>query len=383
VNVLILGASARAAAWSALRAGLSPAAADLFADRDLARVAPCVRVAPGAYPDGLDAAADALPPGPWLYTGALENRPDLIARITRRRPLWGNDAPVARAVRDPVAVADALRAAGLPAAEVRLDPTGLPRDGSWLRKPLASAGGRGIEPLGPGHAAGTKRGARASYYYQERIAGADTSAVFVGNRAGAVLAGVTRQLIGRPGAGFAYRGSYFTGPPVGEAARRFEAVGQALAGRFGLNGLFGVDLILDADGWPRVVEVNPRYTASVEVIELAMGRSLLAEHRLACEGHPLDLPQPPPRSRDRFVAKEILFAGSVCVFLGPADELGQDPEDPFRVPRAADLPVPGTRFDVGEPVLTVFGEGGTAGDALHNLARERDHWERRLRSGPG
>ena len=60
--------------WSALRAGLSPVAADLFADRDLAAVATCTRVALEAYPDGLIEAANAFPPGPWFYVGALENR---------------------------------------------------------------------------------------------------------------------------------------------------------------------------------------------------------------------------------------------------------------------------------------------------------------------
>ena len=44
---------------------------------------------------------------------------------------------------------------------------------------------------------------------------------------------------------------------------------------FGLAGWFGVDFIL-RDGIPWPVEINPRYTASVEIHELASGRSLLA-----------------------------------------------------------------------------------------------------------
>jgi hypothetical protein len=46
VDVLILGASARAAAYSARRADLQPACIDLFADRDLAAVCPSRRIAP-------------------------------------------------------------------------------------------------------------------------------------------------------------------------------------------------------------------------------------------------------------------------------------------------------------------------------------------------
>ena len=43
-DVLILGTSCRAAAFSALRAGLRPRCADYFGDRDLAAVCPVVRI---------------------------------------------------------------------------------------------------------------------------------------------------------------------------------------------------------------------------------------------------------------------------------------------------------------------------------------------------
>jgi len=366
VSLLIVGASARAAAWSALRAGLAPAAADLFADRDLAAVAPCVRVAPGAYPDGLLAAADALPAGPWVYTGAVENRPALVERLADRRPLWGCDAPTLRAVRDPLAVASALHDAGLPTPAVRLDPASLPRDGTWLCKPLASAGGHGIEPLNAASDA-----AKAGVYYQFRVTGRSLSAVFVGTRGGAVLAGVTRQLVGRPGAEFAYRGTLAPWPVGAEVTRRVGAIGHVLATRFGLVGLFGVDLILAADDTPWLVEVNPRYTASVEVIELAIGRALLADHRSACLGLPLGTPVFPTRRPQRFVAKEVLFARADGAYAGDNFDPSAFAADPFRVPPAADLPHAGTAFSAGEPVLTVFAEGASPVQTLRSLARAR------------
>src|SRR5213592_4147754 len=104
LSVLLLGASVRAAAFSAQRAGLRPWAIDLFADRDLAAVCPARAVPPGRYPAGLVELAREMPPGPWLFTGALENRPGLIERITRDRPLWGNDAACLRRARDPFAL---------------------------------------------------------------------------------------------------------------------------------------------------------------------------------------------------------------------------------------------------------------------------------------
>src|SRR5262249_25634739 len=59
-----------------------------------------------------------------------------------------------------------------------------------------------------------------------------------------------------------------------------DAIGRLLVKSLGLRGLFGVDFVLEG-GRPWVVEVNPRYTASVEILELAGHRSFLREHAAA------------------------------------------------------------------------------------------------------
>src|SRR4051794_35137718 len=113
-DLLIFGASARAAAFSALRANLRPWCADLFADADLQARCPVFRLAPGGYPQGFVKAAEQGPPGPWLYTGGLENRPALVRQIAALRPLWGNDEKVLRKVRSPRFLANLLHEAGIP-----------------------------------------------------------------------------------------------------------------------------------------------------------------------------------------------------------------------------------------------------------------------------
>src|SRR5262249_48786720 len=112
--LIVLGASGRAAAFSALRAGLRPWCADLFGDLDLRARCPTTVLLPPRYPDGLIASLAEPPPGRWMYTGALENRPRLIHQLACRRPLWGNDGPVLDLVRSPQRVAQVLTAAGLP-----------------------------------------------------------------------------------------------------------------------------------------------------------------------------------------------------------------------------------------------------------------------------
>ncbi len=88
-HLLIVGASARAAAFSALRVGLHPWCADLFADVDLRQRCVVTRLT-GKYPDDFRPFIESDLPGPWMYTGGVENWPRFVARSADRRSLWGN-----------------------------------------------------------------------------------------------------------------------------------------------------------------------------------------------------------------------------------------------------------------------------------------------------
>lgn len=370
MSLLIVGASARAAAQSAWRAGLPCVACDLFGDRDGA----AERIDPASYPARFeDVLKEARGVRAWLYTGALENHPELIDRMAAIRPLWGISGAALRAVRDPVAVAGAMAERGLPAPGVRLSPDELPRDGSWLVKPRASAGGRRIRPLvggaiGPGRAV----------YFQERIAGTSLAALFVGRDGGSTLAGVTLQLTGRDREPFAYAGSLGPWPVEPRSRDAIAAIGQALVDAFELRGLFGMDLILDASGRPFPVEVNPRYTASVEVLELATGRPLLAAHGRAFD--PDAARSALVRSRPpAFVGKAILFADRRSRLPAiDAWEPGGAARSSFAVPTAADIPAPGSVFVAGEPVLTVMARGASPESCRDRLGRRLARWRGRL-----
>ncbi|WP_074310661.1 ATP-grasp domain-containing protein [Singulisphaera sp. GP187] len=371
MDLLILGASARAAAFSARRAQLQPRGIDLFADADLTSLCAARQIAPEDYPNRLAELALESPPGPWIYTGALENDPDLIDRIATRRPLWGNTGTVLRAVRDPFAWSAALRRAGLPCPAVQSNAEGLPRDSSWLVKPIASAGGMRIQRL-------TQKTNRPAWpcFYQERIRGLNLSAMFIGRAAEVHLAGVTRQLLGYPGADFAYVGSVGPWPVTAAEETRIETLGALLAKTFGLRGLFGVDFIL-ADGHPWPVEINPRYTASVEVLELALGASLLSAHRSVFDpAAPAIVPAPTPRPR-RAVGKLILFAPGQCHFP-PTSRHRPAAKDVFAIPALGDRPQPGVRFEPGEPIATLIEHADHVEACLARLERRRARWERRL-----
>jgi predicted ATP-grasp superfamily ATP-dependent carboligase len=376
--LLILGASARAAAFSALAAGLEPVCCDAFADADLRRVCP-VR-ATDRYPAGLVELARAAPPAPWIYTGALENHPALISRISQTRWLLGNDPRALAGVRDPFAVAKALTAAGLSAPALAGSPINLPRDGSWLRKPLHSSGGMGIFPWEPStdsEQPDTQQDRKQRHYFQQRIAGVPCAAIYVATDGRSQLLGASEQLLtGRASeASFRYAGSVGPLPLSTSVADRLKQIGNVLNRAFELVGLFGVDYIDDGrDVWP--VEVNPRYTASVEILERGLGFSAVGCHVRACLDSQLPgavIESADSRPAQSWHAKRVIYASRPGVVEAQAAELllAMATSSGEGLPAVADIPITGAKLLPGSPVLTVFGHGTSRAAALAEVDRAR------------
>lgn len=391
-RLVILGASVRAAAQSAVRAGLRPVGADLFADEDVRAVADVRRVV--HYPADLLAVSRRFTPCPWMYTGALENHPRLLAEISAERPLWGTPPESVVAVRDPRRVYAALAASDLPVLDVRPSSEPPPPDGRWMMKPLHGAAGRGIRVWN--RSAVDAPTARQTHYFQQRVEGSALSAVILAEMGRSRLIGLTRQLIGEPwlhAPPFGYCGSI--GPlhvpsPIRETVA---AQGRVLAEQFGLRGLFGIDLLLDGE-IPRPTEVNPRYTASVEVFERAGRVALLEAHRRACLSFADRRPGTGARARrgrsrtpesadsdlqlfhlpwaiahrpSPTVGKAILYAERTLI-TGPLED----------VPFVADRPAAGCRISAGHPVCTVFAAGRDEADCRRELQRRVGMLERKL-----
>jgi len=373
--LLIAGASVRAAAWSATQAGRAVFAADLFRDRDLPGATTAIRV---TNFDQLPDIAARFVPMPWCYTGGLENRPDLVAAISRRHQLRGCAPRVLRTIRDPESLGRILRAAGIAYPEI-VRGTRPGGTGCWLRKPYASCGGQGIHRVaGPAAAAAPRtndRGADARdrgdapFYCQRYIPGPAFSAAFVCAAGRSVLLGASRQLLGcrwAGASGFQYVGSIgpcFFEPPVERVLR---GIGECLACEGQLTGVFGVDFVRTHETtW--VIEVNPRYTASMELLERAGRFSMLAYHLVACASG--EVPASPRYHRGIVYGKAILFTDRpIQVGRGLARRV-----DRLRAARGgnsvADIPRPGRRVRRGGPVLTVFACGRTAAGVRRQLCR--------------
>jgi uncharacterized protein len=274
-TLIILGASVRAAAESAVRAGFEPYCIDLFADADTQTLGPRKKIS--RYPAEFLPALAAAPQAPWMYTGSLENYPRLIARLAALRPLVGNGADVVTKVRDPDWLARLLKT-----HEVRYPETlaagSSPTEGRWLSKPIHSGGGMGIVAGGGGQDSGAR-----NRINQRFVAGEAFSASFLATETGAKLLGAAGQWSGKEfGAPqpFQYAGSYAPFELTGDERHSLEHLADRLATAAGVRGLFGLDLIRSSDGlW--LIEVNPRYTASMELHETIHGESFVAKHYAA------------------------------------------------------------------------------------------------------
>jgi predicted ATP-grasp superfamily ATP-dependent carboligase len=183
---------------------------------------------------------------------------------------------------------------------------------------------------------------------QEQVEGVAASAAFVANGRRAVIVGWAEQLR-KPGS-YLYGGNMMplraAGPATLDAVR--EIVGALTAG-FGLRGLNGLDFILE-DERPVPVEVNPRYSASMELVERATGVSMFALHLDACEGR---LPDPGAwsatlqgtGSRDAVWGKGIVYARRGVQVGDTGAWLARGWRD---------IPHPGEVIRTGHPVCTVF-----------------------------
>lgn len=379
-RIFIVGASTRAAAHSAVRTGVQPVCADVFADVDLRSVATVLPVV--NYPRGLEAAVESAPDCPWMYTGALENHPGLIERIAGRRRLLGNGADAVRAVRDPWRLRSLLNEAGLPCLDLwPKEGAALPPvDGAWMLKPRRGAAGRGIVRW-DSSAVGSAT-LREPHYFQRRREGTPVSALFLALPGETRLLGLTRQLVGLSevhAPPFAWCGTIAPAalpPHIEEVAQR---VGEEIGTRLPLRGLFGCDFLVD-DEAPWLTEVNPRYTGAMEIVEHLLHVPLVGWHCRACaafDGGPaatrdLDRLQAEIASAihqrpARVLGKVVLYAGRDGVAGDWTRFLG-DPSR-FHPPFAADLPAPGQPLRRGQPVCTLFATADTPDDCLHKLLR--------------
>jgi uncharacterized protein len=373
-SVLLAGVSVRALAESAARAGADVIALDAYGDLDLQRIARVVRVRrarDGSFdPMCVARASREIDAGTVSYVSSFENAPKAVEALARGRTLIGNSPAVLRRVRDPLALARALPRLGAHTPAVRASPP-LKSDATrWLLKPRRSGGGHGIVRWARGMPV------PRSSIVQERIRGRAGSIIFAADGTQITPLALTRQLAGDPAfgaSGFAYCGSILE-PHHPELFESACALAASIAREFALRGVCGIDFIARG-AVPYAIEVNPRPTASMELVERASGRSIWLAHIAgfgAAHAHSLAASQ---HASSVAHGKAVLYARRPVV-LGDTDRWLADDD-------VRDIPSPGERIARGSPICTIFASGRTSAlcyAALVRRARIRfAEVERRMR----
>ncbi len=380
-RILIVGVSTRALAESAKKAGYDFLTLDYFGDYDqkgwcenysLKRDSNQAYGAAALYEVSRRLQYQAV-----VYTASLENYPHIVRRLAAGAeragsvggpPVLGNRPEVLAKVRHAPTVLRFLACQGVPVPETlgagqTANGPDAAGDRRWLRKPIRSGGGRHIR-FWPGN-----RPVGAGFVLQQYLAGRPCSMGFIANGRDAVVLGVSEQWIGRPefgGRDFTYCGNIYPLPGHEDTAsadlmHRLTAIATALTCEFDLVGLNGMDFIL-AEGhvWP--VEINPRYTASMELMEWAVGCSMFDWHvRAVCEDV-LPTTDAVQHAQNRaYYSKAILYAERDC----RAPDLSDWAERDIR-----DVPFPGEDMPAGSPICTVLASGATA-DACYARLMEQ------------
>ncbi|MGC3969331.1 MAG: ATP-grasp domain-containing protein [Pirellulales bacterium] len=334
VPLLVVGASARAVAQSAAAAGFEVGAIDLFNDVDLLQVAGETRRSV-RFPTDILKLVREFPPSSWLYTGGLENYPRLVERISADRPLFGCPASVLRQVRNLAALSRQLDVRPLGVEIPRtitpaefaagLAPDDAAPDRPWLLKRRRSSAGLGVVRWTPATADNLPRGA----YLQQEIVGTTYGASYLSNGREACFLGLAEQLVQPASDGtapFRYAGSITAPKPTTLDLARLAMLGDELARRFGIVGLFGIDLVRTPDGRWYLLELNPRPTASMELWEPPADRpSLIEWHVQTClNGRLPTFPELPPPATYR--GKLVVYARELRGRVSPqlSDQLMHD-----------------------------------------------------------
>ena len=392
MRILIVGFSTRAIAESAARGRYNVVTLDYFGDRDQKELVENYSLMrdfqTGFSAKALLIASHSLNFQAVAYTSSLENHPDVIEKLAQEHTLLGNSPSTLRRARDwghlrficrqeNVAHPDTL----LPGEEDQARGSG-----RWVSKPVRSGGGHGI---------GFWRGGALDKgrILQKWIEGKACSAAFVADGRRCVLLGLTEQLTGRAelGArGFTWCGNILPlslpAPEMGTVIESVREMAEKLTRACDLRGVNGVDFVLGRDEAVRpltmpldpstalragfaqdklrtgpvsyLVEVNPRYTASMELVEWAYGLNVFDLHVRSFDG---DLPSFLLREnvhRPGFYGKGIVYAGRDVVLPETAR---------WREKSRRDIPFPGERIEAGHPICTVLAQGRSRDECWSRL----------------
>ncbi|MCG8653753.1 MAG: ATP-grasp domain-containing protein [Pirellulales bacterium] len=329
-----------------------------------------------------------------MLVGGLDGLAEVHARLAKTHTVLGPPPQLCQKLLQPSFLSDLAARSGLrfPPTTDAIDPIRSSPGLGWLIKSPAGSGGLGVRWGDRADASGR---IEPGQYFQRWIAGRCFGASFLCDGRDAWLLGACRSAWTRTGpTPFVYAGSYGPSKLSVQTTKALKRLGTLLAGQ-GMRGLFNADIVLDRSGKAWLLEVNPRWSGSSELVErfmrdrgvIADGQSLLGLAHSACH-QSLDFP---PRWSDirqaadadeknvagGFYWKRVVFARHD--FHWRAEMLDRSIMDMMELSRAGmeievlDRPPAGSRILKGQPIVTLLGNVPSA------RANRGHHWSRQMR----
>lgn len=353
----------RAAAEAAARDGWEISAVDLFGDVDTRRAARTWY--PLGSPDELAQTVARLPAGGVVVTGGVEEWYETLDAIRPDREVWVPGTETLRTLREPGFLQDVAHRCGFEfPGWMEVGERGTPA--GWLVKSRRLSGGRGVtratlEPPAPHH------------YLQSPAPGRPFGAAFLATDSDTRLIGLSRSMTHAAGPHpYLHAGSVGPVPIDAQGQEKLIQLGETIRRRGGLRGLFGVDMLsAPKDDRVYLLEINPRYTAGMELFEDSRFVSLVTAHVEVSQAGVISLPLAPmPCTPDCCRVKRVVWT---------RQSLRWDPWWQRQVAEASpdvtfhDIPQPDAPVGAGEPLVTLWTQGERMVECLRRLRRAERH----------
>ncbi|MDH5541891.1 MAG: ATP-grasp domain-containing protein [Nitrospinota bacterium] len=287
--------------------------------------------------------------GPIIFCGPIEATPEVAEEASRTREVWNAPPDAMRRCRD-IRFLRSMASGGILYPSNDFDGSG-----RWIRKDLYGAGGTSVSDY-----KGEKL--HGSEYTQRYIQGGSIGATYFTSAGGTSLLGVTRHLNGyvafrQPE--FSFGGILYPAVIDDDADVMLEEFGKLAGDASGLRGFWGADFILGVDKRIWLLEINPRPTASLELIAKEHGIDIVSLQGESVRGGK-DKHERLVQKPGRFSGTAVCYAEDDLIFASPGIWFEKG---------GRDLPYHGEAVKKGEPVLSLYAESGSAEGVMQKMEK--------------
>jgi predicted ATP-grasp superfamily ATP-dependent carboligase len=381
-NILVIGMDVVSLATSATKAGYKVYTVDYFGDQDLKRVCheslsivkqtlgvTCGQLSTNFNPEALLQLTMGLLKkntiDVTLLSTGLDDSPDVLFELNDMIPILGNCPHVIKRIRDKMKFFQELGRLEIPHPETAMaenfeEARKKAKDIGYpvLVKPSKGFGGVGIRK-----AQGPKELKQAFQHaslidekvlIQEYISGTPASVSLISSNNETITLTLNEQLLGVNELGqeepFGYCGNVVPLVTTRSVMNRCKNTTERITSHFGLIGSNGIDFVISKEGIPYVVEVNPRFQATLECVERVLGINMVEAHMKACLQGILPI----------IVKKTAVFCTRLILFAPQRSII----PDLSVFEEVRDIPIPEVIIEKGEPVCSIVREGADRNSSL-------------------